>query len=62
LWEPSPAVLLGQLDPVALDLVDSSDVDPVGADYFHVFFDFGHFTSSKWKHITRQHRFRFVVN
>jgi hypothetical protein len=37
------AVLLGQLDPVTLDLVDGADVNAVGSDYVHVFFDFGHF-------------------
>ena len=31
------AVLLGQLDPVALDLVDRADMDAVGADHFHMF-------------------------
>jgi hypothetical protein len=35
------AVLLGQLDPVALELVDRADVNAVGADDFHVLFDVG---------------------
>ena len=36
------AVLFGQLDPVALDLVDGADVNAVGADDFHVLLDIGH--------------------
>jgi hypothetical protein len=32
-----------ELNPVALDPIYGPDVDAVGADYFHVFFDFGHF-------------------
>jgi hypothetical protein len=39
------AVVLRQLDPVAFDFVDGADVNAVGADYFHVLFDFGHWTS-----------------
>jgi hypothetical protein len=36
------AVFLGQLDPIALDLIDRADVDAVCADDFHVFLDLGH--------------------
>ena len=36
------AILLCQLDPVALNLVDSAYVNAVGADDFHVLFDIGH--------------------
>jgi len=32
-------ILLGQLDAVALDLVDGADMDAVGADDFHMFLD-----------------------
>lgn len=31
------AVGLGQLDPVALDLVDGAEMNAVGADHFHMF-------------------------
>jgi hypothetical protein len=30
-------ILLGQLDPVAIDMVDGADMDAVGADHFHMF-------------------------
>jgi hypothetical protein len=36
------AVFFGQLDPIALDLIDRTDMDAVRADYFHVFLDFSH--------------------
>jgi len=36
------AVSFGQLDPIALDLINRSDMDTVRADYFHVFLDLGH--------------------
>jgi hypothetical protein len=36
------AVFFGQLDPIALDLIDRTDVDAVRADYFHVFLDISH--------------------
>src|SRR5258708_718704 len=36
------AIGLGQFDPLALDLIDSPNVDAVGADDFHMLFDFGH--------------------
>jgi hypothetical protein len=36
------AVLLGQLDPIALNLVDRADVNAVGADNLHVLFDVSH--------------------
>jgi hypothetical protein len=35
------AVRLGQLDTTAFDLIDRADVDAIGADYFHVFCNFG---------------------
>jgi hypothetical protein len=39
----SPAtVFFGQLDPIALDLINRSDMDTIRADYFHVFLDLGH--------------------
>ena len=34
------AVGLGQLDPLALDLVDGADMDAVGADDFHMLANF----------------------
>ncbi len=34
------AVLLGELDAIALDMVDGTDMDAIGADDFHMFFDF----------------------
>jgi hypothetical protein len=36
------AVFFGQLDPIALDLINCTDMDTVRADYFHVFPKFGH--------------------
>src|SRR6202041_3907301 len=42
------AVLLGQLDPVALDLVDGADVNAVGTDNFHVLFDVSHCLQLPW--------------
>jgi hypothetical protein len=33
------AILLGQLDAVAVNVVDSADVNPVGSDNFHVRLD-----------------------
>jgi hypothetical protein len=36
------AVFFGQLDSIALDLIDRTDMDAVRADYFHVFLDFSH--------------------
>jgi len=36
------AVLLGQLDPVAIDPIDRADVNAIGADDFHMFPDLGH--------------------
>jgi hypothetical protein len=36
------AVLFGQLDAAAFDLVDSSDMGTVGPDHFHMFFDIRH--------------------
>ena len=30
------AVVLGELDALALDLVDGADMDAVGADHFHM--------------------------
>jgi hypothetical protein len=35
-------VFFGQLDPIALDLINRSDMDTVRTDYFHVFLDLGH--------------------
>ena len=43
--------LLGQLDPLAVDMVHRTDVDAVGADHFHVFPDLaaiGHRVFSCW--------------
>jgi hypothetical protein len=36
------AVFFRQLDPIALDLINRTDVDTVGTDDFHVFPDVGH--------------------
>ena len=33
------AIGLGQFDAIALDLVDRTDMNAVGADYFHMFAD-----------------------
>jgi hypothetical protein len=35
-------VRFGELDTPAFDFIDGSDVNAVGADDFHVLFDFGH--------------------
>src|SRR3954469_14316802 len=40
------AILFGQLDTFAFNLVHRADVDAIGADYFHVFSDFAHRISS----------------
>jgi hypothetical protein len=40
------AVSLDQPDPVAVDLINRSDMDTVRADDFHVFLDLGHWGSS----------------
>jgi hypothetical protein len=37
------AILPGQLDAVAFQLIDGADMNAVRAYYFHVLFDFGHF-------------------
>src|SRR4051812_28262262 len=39
-------VLLRELDPIALYVIDDADVDSILPDNFHVFFDFGHCLSS----------------
>jgi hypothetical protein len=36
------AVSLGQFDPLTFNLIDGPDVNAIGADYFHMLFDFGH--------------------
>src|ERR1017187_1791193 len=54
------AIRLGQLNPVAFDLIDSSDVDTIGADYFHMLFDFGHSNVLLWTQTTRGYEFRSV--
>src|SRR5665213_1075929 len=36
------AISLGQFDPLTLNLIDSPDMNAIGADHFHMFFDFGH--------------------
>src|SRR3984957_1606719 len=41
-------VLLGQLDPVAFDLIDGADVNAVGADDFHVLLDVSHCLQLPW--------------
>jgi hypothetical protein len=33
------AVFFGQLDPIALDLINRTNMDTIRADYFHVLFD-----------------------
>ena len=33
------AVGLGELDTIAFDLIDGAEMDAVGADHFHMFFD-----------------------
>jgi hypothetical protein len=38
-FESRAAVGLGQLDSVAIDLIDGADMDAVGADHFHMFAD-----------------------
>jgi hypothetical protein len=39
LVRPLPAVLLGQLDAVSLEMVDCADVGAISADDFHMLFD-----------------------
>jgi hypothetical protein len=36
------AVFFCQLDPIALNLINRTDMDTIRADYFHVFLDRGH--------------------
>lgn len=36
-----PAVLLGQLDPVTVHMVDGADMDAIGADHFGMFLNAG---------------------
>src|SRR5690242_17230927 len=42
LVRPLSAVLPGELDPAALDLVYGADVDAIGANDFHMLLDIGH--------------------
>jgi hypothetical protein len=42
-----PTIFFGQLDAIAFDLVDGTDVNAVGGDNFHVLFDFRHWISSE---------------
>jgi len=35
----------GKLNAIAFDLIDGADVNAVGSDYFHMFFDVGHLRS-----------------
>jgi hypothetical protein len=42
LVRPFSTILFRQLDTAAFHSVDGADVDAVGADHFHVLFDFSH--------------------
>ncbi len=37
------AIRLSQFDPLAVDLIDGPNVNAIGADDFHMLFDFTHF-------------------